>query len=484
VSASQQKFREVPLSAVAVSMAALAGIGAGLLGIAFGAASAATLAFGLAIFAVVAGSWALAVCRSSLIHHARLAYVGTIVFAGGLPIAVVIPGLQLSQGWRESKLATLGFEQSDVAGDVALAYGLMLLAFVAYGSGEVLVGALRRDEAAVSRAENDSRHVWFDPRATYLVLVGFAIVAFVLAPAETREEAFASRGQVTGQGPLQLLSNSWAAAVAVGITYRHWGARPLAAVSVALASYGTLIGGTRTPFILIGAALLLRFLRRSASGPTTVRVGLVAVAVAYAALVSVVAISDWRGHVARGDDASIISSIEDSATNPFARLSRGGLDTLDGLILATKVDRDAVGASWTDPSKAVTTFVPRQFWPDKPSFLSSEVTQYYTNFGGNAGMFLSGPGYGIVAFGGVLGMAAFLVLLGALMACAFNRFPPASIPAVLCTYFLTRFFFAGDAFDAFHALGIGLLVLCAGVLAHAANLLIGSRQPPAERLLS
>ncbi len=83
-----------------------------------------------------------------------------------------------------------------------------------------------------------------------------------------------------------------------------------------------------------------------------------------------VALPEWRTDVRFGVGTSIISTIGDAAVNPFGQLWEiGGLDTLDGLSLATKVNPDAVGASWSDPAKAVLGFIPHQLWPDKPEWL-------------------------------------------------------------------------------------------------------------------
>jgi hypothetical protein len=71
VSASNDRLRDASLAGVACTAAALAGAGA--------------------------GSWALAACRAALSRNGRLAGAGTLIFAGGLMIAVAIPGLQLVQ---------------------------------------------------------------------------------------------------------------------------------------------------------------------------------------------------------------------------------------------------------------------------------------------------------------------------------------------------------------------------------------------------
>ena len=149
-----------------------------------------------------------------------------------------------------------------------------------------------------------------------------------------------------------------------------------------------------------------------------------------------------------------------AAQDPFVHLQQQGLDTVDGLILATKVDRKLAGAEVTDPLKSVTGFIPHQIWPSKPPWLSAQITQLYTNFGAG-GIFLSGPGYTLVVFGTAAAVPVLFLLLGFFSERIFRRMTQPSIWTALLGYFLVRFFYAGDAFDANHVLGLCLVVLTA-----------------------
>ena len=167
--------------------------------------------------------------------------------------------------------------------------------------------------------------------------------------------------------------------------------------------------------------------------------------------------------------------------NPFGQLWEiGGLDTLDGLSLATKVNPDAVGASWSDPAKAVLGFIPHQLWPDKPEWLGSTVTQYYTAFEAG-GIFLSGPGYLLIVFRSKLGIALGFLLLGLMSEALFRRLRVVSIWTVLLAYFLLRFSFGGDAFDAFHVLGLALVVLGGWAIGVVMSALLRSPDPHCAR---
>jgi hypothetical protein len=172
--------------------------------------------------------------------------------------------------------------------------------------------------------------------------------------------------------------------------------------------------------------------------------------------------------------------VENTAGDPWGRLQQQGLDTVDGLILSTKVDRDYVGASVADPLKIVTGFVPRLVWPEKPPWLGEMVTQHYTNFGAG-GIFLSGPGYTVIVFGTAAAVPLLFLLLGFFTESIFRRMTEPSIWTVLLAYFLVRFFFAGDAFDAFHVLGLGIVVLVGRTFSSVVAVL--HRRPEARRRL-
>ena len=112
---------------------------------------------------------------------------------------------------------------------------------------------------------------------------------------------------------------------------------------------------------------------------------------------------------------------------------------------------DAVGASWSDPAKAYSFWSLSRInfgWTSRNGW-SSTVTQYYTAFEAG-GIFLSGPGYLLVVFQSKLGIALGFLLLGLMSEALFRRLRVVSIWTVLLAYFLLRFSFGGDAFDAFH----------------------------------
>jgi hypothetical protein len=388
-----------------------------------------------------------------------------------LLVAVGVPGAQELAGQKGSITADLGFPSADLHQDIARAYLVFLLALAALVAGETLVLTLPRPRTPSShwlgRAGGD--HL----RGTYVVLLMLGVVGEMASPGGD----LAARGTITGQGITDVLHLSFPTAIAIGILSRHWGSRSLAVVDILLTTY-LLSGGTRTPFLIVGSAYLLRLLlSASQSRNAGWRLLVGGIVFVYIAAILVGGLSTWRGQRTAGHEASLVASLAGAARQPFAATG-GGADSLDGLILAMKTDRTAVGAHWYDPSKAVLGFVPRKYWQGKPMWLSSTVTHQYTNFGSLAGIFLSGPGYAYVVFGGLLGMMLCYLGIGAAAQLALRQLAISSVGCLLLTYFLVRFTFGGDAFDAFNVLTLLALVLLArGIAALAAVVLRRPRVP-------
>jgi hypothetical protein len=215
---------------------------------------------------------------------------------------------------------------------------------------------------------------------------------------------------------------------------------------------------TRTPLVLLGIAFTLRFLRASSlsSHPWRHIAGIVLLA--YVGATLVVAISGWRADLTRtGRAGTLFTELLSAAQNPFANLSgaststqsSGGLDTVDGLILARHVDPAAVGASYADPFKAVLELVPSQLWPGKPAFLGNTITYRYTDIGAGGGIFLSGAGYSYVVYNGTPGVVGIFLVLGFLSGLIFNSSRRTPIIVCLFAYFIVEFTAEGDAFNAF-----------------------------------
>ncbi len=214
--------------------------------------------------------------------------------------------------------------------------------------------------------------------------------------------------------------------------------------------------GNRNPLMFVALAGAIRFLKDvRVSGRPALRLGAVLL-IGYAALVVMVSLSAWRGDIRDGTNTSLIGTVESTAGDPFSRLSAAGLDSFDGLVLSQRVDRRAAGVSRLYPLMIVGGFVPHQLWPAKPNWLSPQVTHVYANFPGASGIFLSGPAFGYILYGGIPGSILIYALLGALSAAAYRRLRAESFFFVLFSYFLFTFVLIGDSYTAFYALAVCL----------------------------
>jgi hypothetical protein len=409
----------------------------------------------LALLSILIASRSLGASRVSLRAGGGFSRLGSAIFGAGILIAVVLPGVQLVLGTRKSRLEDNGFPTQDVGHDLALAFLIFTMALLAFWAGELLADAIAmrkgRDEVVPSRPIG---RPW-ETRATYwfLLVVGVGLIIASIG------SDFSQRGTVTGQGAIQLFGYSAPLAIAVGILNRHWGSRFLAAVSLGVLAF-LIAEGIRTPLLIIAAAAGVRYLYSTRTRRFGLREIVVIVLAIYVGSVMLVSLSAWRGQKNTGGTLGLPEIVVLAAQDPFVHLQQQGLDTVDGLILATKVDRKLAGAEVTDPLKSITGFIPHQIWPSKPPWLSAEITQLYTNFGAG-GIFLSGPGYTLIVFGTAAAVPILFLLLGFFSERIFRRMTEPSIWTALLAYFLVRFFYAGDAFDANHVLGLCLVVLTA-----------------------
>jgi hypothetical protein len=444
------------LLAVALSLLAAGGLVYGVaVGVRMPAGIAALI---LALLSILIASRSLGACRARLRAGGGFAWLGSAIFGAGILIAVILPGVQLLLGMRKSRPELNGFPTQDVGHDLALAFLIFTMALLAFWIGEFLAEAI-----AMRRGRNDvvpSRPIGrpWETRATYWFLL---VVGVVLIIASIGSD-FSQRGTVTGQGLIQLFGYSAPLAIAVGLLNRHWGSRFLAAVSLALMVF-MILQGIRTPLLIIAAAAGVRYLYSTRKRRFGLREIVVIVLAIYVGSVILVSLSAWRGqrNIKGGGGLGLPEIVVLAAQDPFVHLQEQGLDTVDGLILSTKVDPKLAGAKVTDPLKVVTGFIPHQIWPSKPPWLSAQVSQLYTNFGASGGIFLSGTGYILIVFGTAAAVPIAFLLLGFFSERIFRRMAEPSIWTALLGYFLVRFFFAGDAFDANHVLGLCIVVLTA-----------------------
>jgi hypothetical protein len=424
----------------------------------------------LGVLSVLVLASSLAACRASLRAGGGFTRLGSAIVSAGILMAVLLPGAQLLVGARRSRMEDLGFPTHEVGSDLGLAFLLFSLALLGFYAGEVFAeGRRNRAEGPSGPLLRPIGRAW-ESRTTYGILI---VVGLALIIVNSAQSNFEDRGLIEGQGAIQLFGYAAPLGIAVGILNRHWGSRLLALVSIGALAY-LISGGIRSPLLIVAAAVAVRYLYSGASRRIDLRQVITLVLAVYLGAVMLVALSVWRGQRQAEDGQSFATVVVRSAESPFGRLQQQGLDTVDGLILSTRVDRDYVDAEVTDPLKIATGFIPHQIWPEKPPWLGATVTQQYTNFGAG-GIFLSGPGYTLIVFGTAAAVPVLFLLLGFFSESIFRRMIEPSIWTVLLAYFLLRFSFAGDAFDAFHVVGLCIVMIVARTLSGAVGVL--QRQP-------
>jgi O-antigen/teichoic acid export membrane protein len=428
--------------------------------------------------AILIGTYSARQTLASLRHDHRLRFFGSLLISAAVLLTIAIPGLQLSTGARISKLAVLGASVPTQETPTSIAFALSILALVAFFVGELLVATLRQpgDQATLVNLKSWGNKSRVIDREIYIALAIVGLVA-LLTTHSASQETFVTRGEIRGEGIVDLALKAGWVAVALGILRSHWNSKVLASFSGILTIL-IVAQGVRTPMLIIGAAMAIRFLTQIAKSKRrwpSVAGGILLV---YAGLVLAVSLSQWRGEIRDGKSPSLLNVVAESSGDPISRLTPGGLDTFDGLILAQSVDGQALGIKWTDPEKAFTSFVPYSLWPTKPEFFSPIVTHAYTQVGGKGGIFFSGPGYAYIVYRGTIGVVFVFLFLGILSGFVFRRARIDSIFTAIWAYFFFRFFMAGDAFDAFHAMGLALVVLIAYVGVSLSKWALGNLRSP------
>lgn len=206
------------------------------------------------------------------------------------------------------------------------------------------------------------------------------------------------------------------------------------------------IGAVRSPVLSVALAFFAgKIARREITSAILMRYSIYGLVLAIAGG----AMSNFRGDVVSGRGADLYTAFAESIENPFTAVYGGGIDTLDGYRLAQFVQPNEP-AHPENILVAITTFVPRALWPNKPQDLSVDITNRYLRWD-QGGIFLSLVGYLSIAFGGyVQALFALLILMAGL--CGIYRTTYANFYGFTILLMTFRLFLGGSPFDIYFCL--------------------------------
>jgi hypothetical protein len=299
--------------------------------------------------------------------------------------------------------------------------------------------------------------------ATALILAILGAIGATTVPIDNQQEAFASRGESSGDGLRSLMY--WSTAVYVAYISVYWRRCHSCVFPILALGYTALLflSANRSPIALVLIALLVR-----SFSSQYVRTLVIGVLISPLALLLFSYQSTWRNLVARGLPSSPNDVFKFIFNRPLSAIQGLGFDSIDGMVLTRSLLEQGFPAQYYDPFIAVLNFIPRQLWDDKPVLLGSTIGWEFLGLTAG-GIFLSGPGYTSLVVGSLSGGVALFVVLMMFAKILLQRF--GSDPIVCCAilYFTARFPIAGDSFDIFLALQIFVIYAGARITALLLN---------------
>lgn len=371
--------------------------------------------------------------------------IDSVMFILTAVVSAVVIGTSMSPG--DSKLFRLQY--SGFSGETDIAPSFLTIVWCFCLSTLPVPGQLTHSKIPTPVPLN---------KRTLFTLGILGATGLALSLTVSRYDVFSTRGESGGNGLNSLLY--WSAAVFVSyVVVMHRRKDPSINLFVAaLMTLCLLATGNRSPMALIGIAFFVRILidrRHRFMRLIGAFIPLGLVVFSYQSI--------WRSLVAHGLPASFSDVVSVMLANPLQEFLRLGVDTVDGHALVTRIVQEGFSPRWLDPLLAITNFVPRQIWEDKPILLGSTIGHDYLGLTAG-GIFLSGPGYFALVAGSIwLGAAIFVGLILAIKQLATAQ---GTHPIVLCAafYLVARMAIAGDAFDIFLAVQITVILGLANLI--------------------
>lgn len=335
------------------------------------------------------------------------------------------------------------YELGELAGNWTIELCVILL-------GEILAGFLvsHRQPVVPALSERNISEFNFITRNAALVLIVVGSVSTIAFHSDLSSRADGGQGLVT------VLKTCLAVGLSVLAFNNFFNQRIFYFVS-ACGMIFLIIGAVRSPIFSVAMAFFAgKIARREITMAMLMRYSAYGLALAIAGG----AMSNFRGDVLSGRGADLSTALSESIENPFIAVYGGGIDTLDGYRLAQFVQPN-------EPARpenilvAITTFVPRALWPEKPLDLSIDITNRYLRWD-QGGIFLSLVGYLSIAFGGYIQalLALLILMIGLCGIYQKTRVNFYGFTIILMTF---RLFLGGSPFDVYYCLVYNLLYAAA-----------------------
>ncbi|MEW2015356.1 hypothetical protein [Rhodococcus sp. NPDC076796] len=362
-----------------------------------------------------------------------------------------IPAYLQERGTLESKLQTAGFlapptsaEFASLAFRWSLELGVIVLA-------EILViwwleirhkkyHQKSADFGLDSRLKVDIQ--WSNARTIAIILILVGFVSTIVLPAPGLE----SRG-LGGQGIQTMLRTCLVSGLALLVYFRCFQSKLYFAI---------LIGGTtvlvlanvRSPLVVLFLAYIASEISIRRSGFSGRRSAALLILLAAVALLGSF-MSTMRANITRNLGLSFSDVLSDTFGNPLIGIYQSGVDSLDGYRFSSAIAQYELPRP-SDLALAITTFIPRSIWTDKPNAIGVDVSTKYLGYQ-SSGQFLSPVGYFNLVWGSyamaVLSLFLISLIFAALIAKYYSSF-------WLCILLVVvfRFLIGGSSFDIYYGL--------------------------------
>jgi hypothetical protein len=338
------------------------------------------------------------------------------------------------------------YELGGLAGNWAIELWVILL-------GEIIAGLFISPRKPLVSARSSSGNISefnFVARNAALALIIVGSLSTIVFHSD-----LASRAD-GGQGLITILKTCLAVGLCV-LAFNNFFKRRIYYFICACGMTLLVIGAVRSPIFSVAMAFFAgKIARREITTTMLMRYCL------YGLLLAIVggAMSNFRGDLVSGRGADLYTALSESIENPFIAVYSGGIDTLDGYRLAQFVQPNEP-AQPENILVAITTFVPRALWPNKPQDLSIDITNRYLQWN-QGGIFLSLVGYLTITFGGYIpALLALLILMIGL--CAIYRSTFMNFYGFTILLMTFRLFLGGSPFDIYYCLVYMLIYTCAKV---------------------